>query len=180
MLLNEIIKTRVSQKSYLDQKVDLKEVEDMLDVSVFAPNHKMREPWKFVIIDGKQKDVFKQRYLDRLPLDQREDVSKKLDKIFVAPTVVAFIMPLSLDYDDEIEDIQANAMAVQNFLLLSNEKGLSTHVKTPLFIKTDLFKDVLNIHDNEIVTCLVMLGYADQKNAPKRRTPAKELISYYE
>jgi nitroreductase len=88
-------------------------------------------------------------------------------------------MPISLDYDDEIEDIQANSMLVQNFLLLANEKGLSTHVKTPLFIKTDLFKDVLDIEENELVTCLVMVGYADQPNAPKRRTPAKELIRYY-
>ncbi|AUD65268.1 hypothetical protein BK011_06050 [Tenericutes bacterium MZ-XQ] len=179
MSLSDLIKTRVSQKSYLTKKVDPLVLEEILDVSVFAPNHKMREPWNFVILDGENKDKFRQKYLERLPKDQQEDVGKKLDKIFAAPTIVAFIMPISLDYDDEIEDIQANSMLVQNFLLLANERGLSTHVKTPLFIKTDLFKDVLQIKDNEIVTCLVMVGYADQKNAPKRRTPAKDLIRYY-
>jgi nitroreductase len=179
MSLSEIIKSRVSQKSYNENKVDLKMLEELLDISVFAPNHKMREPWNFVIIEGDQKEVFKKRYLERLPKDQQEDTNKKLGKIFAAPVIVAFIMPISLDYDDEIEDIQANSMLVQNFLLLANEKGLSTHVKTPLFIKTDLFKDVLDIEENELVTCLVMVGYADQPNAPKRRTPAKELIRYY-
>lgn len=179
MSLSELIKTRVSQKSYLEKTVAQKELEEMLEVSVFAPNHKMREPWNFVILKDDQKEVFRQRYLKRLQDDQKEDVNKKLDKIFVAPVIVAFIMPISLDYDDEIEDIQANAMLVQNFLLLANEKGLSTHVKTPPFIKTDLFKDVLDIKENEIVTCLVMVGYADQKNAPKRRTSAKDLIRYY-
>ncbi len=42
MMLHDLIKTRVSQKTYLDKKVDLKEIEEMLDISVFAPNHKMR------------------------------------------------------------------------------------------------------------------------------------------
>jgi len=180
MMLYDLIKTRVSQKTYLDKKPDLKELEEILDVSVFAPNHKMREPWRFIIIDGDQKEVLKARYLKALPNDQKEDVEKKLNKILAAPTIIAFVMPLSLDYDDEIEDIQANAMAMQNFLILANEKGLSTHVKTPLFIKTDLFKEILNLRENEIVNALVMVGYADQKNAPKRRTPAKELITYYE
>lgn len=169
----------LSQKTYLDKKVDLTEIEEILDVSVFAPNHKMREPWRFIIIEGNQKDILKERYLKELPEDQKEDVTKKLDKILVAPAIIAFVMPLSLDYDDEIEDIQANAMAMQNFLILANEKGLSTHVKTPLFIKTDLFKDVLKLQENEIVTALVMVGYADQRNAPKRRTPVTDLITLY-
>jgi nitroreductase len=88
-------------------------------------------------------------------------------------------MPLSLDYDDEIEDLQANAMLIQNFLLLANEKGLSTQIKTPLFIKTDLFKSILDVKPREIITALVMVGYADKNNAAKRRTPAAELLSYY-
>ncbi len=180
MMLHDLIKTRVSQKTYLDKKVDLKEIEEMLDISVFAPNHKMREPWRFIIVEGKQKEVLTNRYLSNLADDQKDDAKKKLNKIMVAPCIIAFVMPLSLDYDDEIEDIQANAMAMQNFLILANEKGLSTHVKTPLFIKTDLFKEVLKLNENEIITALVMVGYADQKNSAKRRTPAKDLMTYYE
>ncbi len=179
MNMTEIIKTRVSQKSYLDKKVDHALIEELLDVSVFAPNHKMREPWRFIVIDDQNKDLFKKRYTKQLLEDQIEEAEKKLDKIFLAPTVIAFIMPLSPDFDDEIEDLQANAMLVQNFMLLANEQGLATHVKTPLFIKTDLFKSILNLEAKEIVSCLVMVGYADKNTAAKRRTPAKELLSYY-
>lgn len=179
MNISELIKTRVSQKTYLPKKVEDALIEELLDVSVYAPNHKMREPWRFIIIKDENRNVFKNRYLDQLPKDQVEAVEKKLDKIFSAPTVIAFIMPLTLDYDDEIEDLQANAMLVENFLLLANERGLATHVKTPLLIKTDLFKSVLNLESREIVSCLVMIGYADKKNVAKRRTPAKELTSYY-
>lgn len=179
MTLTNLIKSRVSQKTYLDQEVSKSMIEELLDISVCVPNHKMREPWRFIVIDGKQKEVLKTRYLEQLPKDHVEDLEKKLDKILKAPTIIAVLMPLSLDYDDEIEDLQANAMLIQNFLLLANEKGLSTHLKTPLFIKTDLFKSVLGVKPREIVSALVMIGYPDKINAAKRRTPAAELISYY-
>jgi nitroreductase len=180
MELANLIKSRVSQKTYLDQEVKRSLIEELLEISIFVPNHKMREPWRFIIIDGKQKEVLKQRYLEELSKDQVEDIENKLDKILKAPTIIAVLMPLALDYDDEIEDIQANSMLIQNFLLLATEKGLSTHLKTPLFIKTDAFKSVLGVKPREIVSALVMVGYADKNNAAKRRTPAAELFSYYE
>ena len=180
MTLEKLIKSRVSQKTYKDLEVNRGLLENLLETSSYAPNHKMREPWKFIVIDGNKKEVLKQRYLDQLPKDEVEVTKKKLDKILLAQTIIAFIMPLTLNYDDEIEDLQANAMLVQNFLLLANEQGLSTHVKTPTFIKTDLFKSILKIDPREIVSCLVMVGYKDKENAAKRRTPAAELLSYYE
>lgn len=179
MTLTNLIKTRVSQKTYTDQEVKRSLIEELLDISVCTPNHKMREPWRFIVIDGKQKEVLKSRYLKQLSKNHIEDIEQKLDKILKAPTIIAVLMPLSLDYDDEIEDLQANAMLIQNFLLLANEKGLSTHLKTPLFIKTDLFKSVLDVKPREIVTALIMVGYADKNNAAKRRTQAAQLLSYY-
>lgn len=179
MTLENLIKTRVSQKTYTDQSVDQTLVEELLDISVFAPNHKMREPWRFIAIEGEQKELFKSRYLEQLPRDFAEEVGKKLDKMFQAPLIIAFVMPLTQDYDDEIEDLQANAMLIQNFMLLANEKGLSTHVKTPHFIKTDLFKSIIKLEPREIVSAIVMVGYADKNNTAKRRTPVKELLTYY-
>jgi nitroreductase len=180
MTLTNLIESRVSQKTFLDQEVKRSLIEKILDSSIYVPNHKMREPWRFIVIDGKQKEYLKKRYLEQLSKDQVEDVKNKLDKIWMAPSIIAFIMPLALDYDDEIEDLQANAMLIQNFLLLATEKGLSTHLKTPLFIKTDLFKSLLGVRPREIISALVMVGYADKKSASKRRTPTVELITYYQ
>ncbi len=179
MTLENLIKSRVSQKTYTEQSVDHELIKELLDISVFAPNHKMREPWRFILIEGEQKELLKNRYLEQLPKDLADETGKKLDKIMKAPMIIAFVMPLTLDYDDEIEDLQANAMMMQNFMLLANENGLSTHVKTPPFIKTDLFKSVIKLQPQEIVSALVMVGYADKQNVAKRRTPAQDLISYY-
>ena len=179
MTLLENIKTRVSQKTYNDLEVEDKLIETLLDDSVYAPNHKMREPWRFIIIKGEAKEVLRNKFYKELSEVDKEEIDKKLTKLFSAPVLIAFIMPLSDDYDDEIEDIQANSMLVQNFLLLANDNGLSTHVKTPKFIQTDLFKSVLDLNSREIITCLVMLGYGDQKSRAKRRTRASSLTTYF-
>ena len=178
MSLETIIKNRVSQKSYTDQLVDRHLVLSLLDVAVYAPNHKMRQPWRFVFID-EGKNALRDRYLNLLENEEKDKVSIAFDKMYKAPLLIAFIMPMSLDFDVEFEDIQANASVVQNFLLLAEEKGLSTHWKTPGFIKSDRFKEVLGIAQNEIVAGLIMVGYADEKAKTKPRKGAEELSSFY-
>ena len=178
MDLKNVIENRVSQKSYKDQKVERQKIEELLDIAVFAPNHKMRQPWRFIIIDD-QKKALKSRFLKKVKPDQEEKIALAFEKMYKAPMVIAFIAPTSLDFDQEIEDIQANAMLIQNFLLLAENEGISTHVKTPAFIKTDRFKEILGVHENEIVTALVMVGYADDKNKAKPRKDATALTTYY-
>ncbi len=178
MNLETIIKNRVSQKTYNDQSVDRDLVLDLLDTAVYAPNHKMRQPWRFILIDeGKEK--LRETYLNMLKGEDKEKVEVAFSKIYKAPLIIAFIMPTNLDFDIEFEDIQANSSVVQNFMLLAEEVGLSTHWKTPLFIKTDRFKEVLGVQEKELVAGLIMVGYADMKGKSKPRTPSRELAEFY-
>ncbi len=179
MNIETLIKNRVSQKSYTEQTVDRALVLKLLDTAVYAPNHKMRQPWKFIIID-EGKEALRNRYLKILKDEQYEKVSLAFKKMYKAPLLIAFTMETSLDFDVEIEDLQANASMIQNFLLLAEEAGLSTHWKTPSFIKSDRFKEVLGIAEKEIVTGIIMVGYADVKAKPKPRISAEKRITYYQ
>lgn len=180
MSLETIIKNRVSQKGYTDQEVSRELVLELLDIAVYAPNHKMRQPWRFIVIDGQGKNKLRHQYLSRLDGDHKEKASVAFDKMSKAPMLIAFLMPTSLDFDVEFEDIQANASVVQNFLLLAEEAGLSTHWKTPGFIKTDGFKEILGVKEKELVAGIIMIGYADEKANSKPRFSAQTLTSYYE
>ncbi len=179
MSLETIIKGRVSQKSYTDQKVDRELVLKLLNTAVYAPNHKMRQPWRFIIIDGKARLDMQERYTKKIKPELKEKVDITFGKILKAPLIIAFVMPTNLDYDIEFEDIQANASVIQNFLLLAEEAGLSTHWKTPGFIKTDHFKAVLDVKNNELVAGLIMVGYADEKAHDKPRYPAETITTFY-
>lgn len=180
MNLEQLIKNRVSQKTYLDLEVNQEEVMRLLDVAVYAPNHKMRQPWRFIMINGLAKDQLKERYLSVLQTEEKEKVSVVFDKLTKAPLLIACVMKTSIDFDVEIEDIQANAAMIMNFMLLAEDNKLATHWKTPSFIKSDKFKEVLGLSENELVTGLVMVGYADVKAKPKPRQSAQELTTFYE
>jgi nitroreductase len=78
MTVANLIKSRISQKTYTDQAIKRSLIEELLEVSVFTPNHKMREPWRFIVIDGKEKEVLKTRYLEHLSKDHRIDIEKKI------------------------------------------------------------------------------------------------------
>lgn len=179
MNLETIIKSRVSQKSYLDKKIDRDLILKLLNVAVFAPNHKLRQPWRFIIIEGDGKATLQERYTQKLEPEAKEKVDIAFAKMFKAPMIIAFIMPTSLDFNIEFEDIQANASLIQNFLLLAENEGLSTHWKTPAFIKTDRFKEILHVADNEMIAGFIMVGYADKKAKTKPRKAAQELTTIY-
>ncbi|MBN2268143.1 MAG: nitroreductase [Acholeplasmataceae bacterium] len=178
MKLNEIIKNRVSVKKYLDEKVDISLLTELLDVAVYAPNHKMREPWRFILIDQERKNELKQNWINQSGTIDPQD-EKKFDNVFSAPMVIAFIMKLNQNYNDEIEDLQAVAALIQNFMLLAYEQGLGTAIKTPGFIELDGFKEALGIQTDEIIADLVMVGKPEIVPNPKPRIPAKEKISMY-
>lgn len=178
MNLNEIIRNRVSVKNYVNEKVDPKLLIELLDDAVYAPNHKMREPWRFILIDQDRKDALKQAFINQVGVIDAKD-EDKFDTIFSAPMVIAFIMKLNKNYNDEIEDLQAVGTVVQNFMLLAYEKGIGTAWKTPAFIELDGFKEALGIGTDELVVSLIRVGKTDKFPAPKKRVPAKEKVTMY-
>ena len=179
MSIKEIIRNRVSNSKFTNTKVDVEHIMELLDYAVYAPNHKMREPWRFIILEGLGKINFINNYLREVKDEQKEDIKKIIDKVFQAPMVVAFVMPRNVNYVDELEDLQAISAVIQNFLLLLEEKGYGSFWKTPKYIQSDLFKEVLGLSTNEIIAGLVMVGFVESKGQPKPRKSAKDLTTIY-
>ena len=180
MSIADTIKNRVSIAKFTSEWVNPTKIIELLDIAVYAPNHKMRQPWRFIILEGLGKDKFIQNYLLQIKESDREEHQKLLMKVMSAPAVVAFIMKKNAVYADEIEDIQACAALIQNFLLLLEEERMGSFWKTPKYIESDKFKDALGIRYDELVLSLVMVGYPQVKIEPKKRESAKLLTTIYE
>lgn len=179
MSIKNTLKSRVSTTKFTTDLVDPQKIIELLDYAVYAPNHKMREPWRFIILEGEGKVSFVSKYIHSFkPLEQNEQ-QLLVNKVFQAPFVLAVVMPKNPDYRDELEDLQACAALIENFLLLLTEEGLSGAWKTPKYIESDRFKDILGVTSNEIVVGLVMVGYSEQTPNPKRRKSAQEITTIY-
>ncbi|MDO9628570.1 MAG: nitroreductase [Acholeplasmataceae bacterium] len=179
MSIKEIIKGRVSNSKFINSKIEVKEIIGLLDDAVYAPNHKMREPWRFIILEGEGKLNFIKKYLNETKSEEKEESKKIIEKVFNAPMVVAFIMPRNVNFADELEDLQAISAVIQNFLLLLEEKEYGSFWKTPKYIESDLFKEVLGLNTNEIIAGLVMVGKVEIKNQPKPRKKASDITTIY-
>ncbi len=179
MSIKSTLKSRVSTTKFNGDKVEPNTIIDLLDFAVYAPNHKMREPWRFIILEGEGKKTLVSRYVSSFKeIDQNEQLAM-LNKVFQAPLVLAIVMPKNPDYRDELEDLQACAALIENFLLLLTEEGLSGAWKTPKYIESDRFKDILGVTSQEIVVGLVMVGFPEQTLTPKKRKSAYELTTIY-
>lgn len=56
--IDEIIKGRRSIKKFQEKPVDIEEIIELLEVAKWAPNHKMTEPWRFLLYSGNGKEKF--------------------------------------------------------------------------------------------------------------------------
>ncbi|WP_458353490.1 nitroreductase family protein [Peribacillus frigoritolerans] len=52
MKLEDIIKERRSIKRFKDIPVPIDTIQSLLETSTWAPNHKMTQPWRFVVVHG--------------------------------------------------------------------------------------------------------------------------------
>ena len=179
MNLNEIIKHRVSVKKFKNQAVPNELIMQLIDDAVYAPNHKMREPWRFILFDDQGQDVLYKRYMSKASDEQRSEQEGVFEKLMLAPNWIAVIMPTLKDMRDELEDMQACAAMIQNLMLLATEKGLGTQWKTPKLIESDKFKNAVGINENEIIIALVMIGYPEVIPPAKPRKQSNKLVEFY-
>ena len=84
-----------------------------------------------------------------------------------------------LDHPDLVsgEPLSA-AMAVQNLLLAAHTLGLGTCVLTAPLIVSDVLRGELKPPPGHELSCLVALGYADEKTVPPRRKSVEQIAEF--
>lgn len=180
MSLQETIKHRVSTAKFTTEWVNPERIIDLLDIAVYAPNHKMRQPWRFIILEGMGKNKLINTYLSMIKDVDKENEKNMIMKVFSAPLVLGVIMKKNPVFTDELEDLQATAALIQNMLLLLEDHKMGSFWKTPKYMETDKFKDALGLGFDEIVVALIMIGYPMVKIEPKPRKQARLLTTIYE
>jgi|GEM_PF-2443722 len=178
MELREAILKRRTVKVYLPKPVDKQLVMRLLNDAVFAPTHKLRQSWRFVWIGFDEKEELANR-LDAIfagvdPANAQLDYKKRIIKGAAAILVVIN----RKDPEDEIttmEEFAATHAMIQNFQLLAFEEGLGTCIKTRLFLGK--LTDVIDLQDDEMITCAITLGYYDVLPKAGSRITAEEKIT---
>src|SRR5262245_31649636 len=167
MEVEEAIRTRRTHKAYRPEPVDRGQLEEILELGRWAPNHNLTNPWRFRVVGPEA--------LGRLKEAAGPEAGPKLDR---APTLVVCFCALTGDSVQDEEDLHAAACAAYIVLLAAHGRGLAGYWRTPAVLRTLEGRAAVGIPDDERFVGLLHLGPPVQEQRPPERLPADQVIEF--
>jgi nitroreductase len=163
----DAIRSRRTHKSFGREPLTREQVEALLDLARFAPNHHLTQPWRF-------------RVLGPAALERLKDAAGPAEapKLERAPTLVVASAVLEGDPQQDEEDLFATAAAVYAVLLAATDAGLASYWRTPAVLRTPEGRAAVGIPHGERVLGLVHLGPRLVDPPAKERNPAAAYIVF--
>ncbi len=176
----QAIHERRSIKDFTDRAVDREAIETLLEAAVQAPNHRMTEPWHFVVLGPKSRRAYAEALAGRKTrtIDEPDVAEKVRQKVLRGhgdvPCMIAVVMDQAEDPEIREEDYAACYMAVQNMSLAAVALGLGTHIKSGAVMDDRGLRDALDVADGRRIACVVFVGDPVDVPDPKPRSSAAE------
>jgi nitroreductase len=161
------IRTRRTHKAFAPEPLPREQIDELLELASWAPNHNLTVPWRFRVIGPAT--------LRRLKEAAGPEGAAKLDR---APTLIVVSCVLSGDPVEEEEDLHATASASYIVLLAAHARGFAGYWRTPGLLRTPEGCAAVGLPDGERFVGLLHLGHPRQEKPPPERPGADRTISY--
>lgn len=151
-------------------------IERLIECAVWAPNHRLTEPWTFHVIAGDAREQMGQALVEWLQSDRYsgtpdEDALRRASGVAMRSPVMV-VVGQRADPDGgaarDLEDYAACCCATQNLMLAAHAEGLVTKWGTGPSVRYQGLKDYLGFAERDRIVGLVYLGYAAEA-APSDR-----------
>ena len=173
--LFDALHSRRSHKSFKPTPLEREQLTVLLEAAVRAPNHKLTEPWGFIVLGPEAKKAYAYtRARIKYKGEDDEKAAHLIEEITKVPAVVGVSQKLDEDPVRREEDFAAIWMAVQNVLLAATALGLGSKVYTGRMLEDQWLRDALHITDRERLLTFIHLGEPADDMPPKKRIPAAE------
>lgn len=182
---------RRSIRKFLSTPIPKEDIIEIIQSGIKAPSSKNRQPWKFIVVEGKEKEemieVFHKGILREenesalLPQSKQHIATAKytVDIMADAPVILFVLNSLGKnilseltieEHIYEICNIQSISASVQNMLLAAQEKGIGSLWICDIYFAYSELCEWLN-SDGQLIAAIAF-GYPDE--FPKAR-PRKSL-----
>jgi len=150
-----VIKSRWSVRDFADVKIEKQKIQNIMDITYTAPTAKNMQPVHTYVVTN-------------------PEMLKKMDDVsacrYGATAVFAVCYNTDECWKNDAGDMRGEmdaSIAATHIMLAATNEGLGT-CWVCLFDKEKL-KDLLNLPDNEVAACLIMVGYPSDKAKPSPR-----------
>ncbi len=161
------IRTRRTHKAFAPEPITAEELDQLLDLARWAPNHHLTAPWRFRVIGPAA--------LSRLKSAAGPEGAAKLDR---APTLIVASCVLGGDPVQDEEDLHSAAVAAYIVLLAAHGRGLAGYWRTPGFLRSDQGREAVGLDAGERFVALIHLGRPRQQQQPPERPPASATTTH--
>lgn len=188
---------RRSIRKFTDKPVSQKDIADIIQSGIKAPSSKNRQPWKYIVTQGKSKEemlnVFRQG-IEReendsalLPQSKQHIAAAKntVDIIAEAPAVVFVVNSLGKSIMEELTleervseicNIQSISASIENMLLAATEKGIgSLWICDVFFAYPELCKWIKS--DGQLVAAIAF-GYPNECPDERPRKKIDDIVEW--
>lgn len=164
--VQQAIRDRRSVTRVADAPVDRARLEALVAAALWAPNHKLTAPWRFVVIGGDARDALgdahaaARRRLDPSLTGEGALAQRALTRR--APHII--VCTVRHAGDDPVtrrEDRDAVSAGVQNMLLAAHADGLGAVWRTGAFVDEPEVRAYLGCGDGEEIVGFVYIGVPD-------------------
>ena len=155
----EAITSRRHIKQFKPDAVSEDLLKKWLSAASFAPNHRMVEPWKVLVVGPETRAALKHGA-----------------NFGEAPVVLAFLSQTSENPIDRDENLIATCAFIQNFCLAAWNEGVGTRW-TSIGTKQGT-RDILQVPDQYEVVEILGVGYPNEVPLAKERTPITNKLDY--
>lgn len=179
MKLNDLIKSRraIFPDAYNPEKsLNQEVIQQLLEAAIWAPSHKLSQPWRFYIFhDSQARHRLGEHLAQAYKIASQTNFSdlkyqKFFSRVSRSGCVIALGMLPSADLP-EWEEVAAVACAVQNMWLTCTDLGLGCYWSTPGFF-LESAGSFLPMQDQEKCLGLFYVGY------PEKLPPATQRKSW--
>ncbi len=177
--MSQLIRERRTVKKFKEESISTELLSELLEVAIWAPNHKLREPWRFIIYNGEGREVLgnamaniasKGAKMKKSP----EEMKKHYESI---PAHILVVMPEDPQPFVREEDYAATCALIQNFQLAAWERGVGVFWKTDSFLTLPEFREAAGVRPGEKIAAILHVGYIDIVPKPRKRTPIDEKLT---
>jgi nitroreductase len=183
----EAIRTRRTAGKIRPELPPREIIEELLEAATWAPNHRLNEPWRFIVLAGEARERFGRAMADdacqELPDPRGEKaqgiIESQLKKATRSPVVIAVACdPASDPKIDPIEDVAAVSCAIQNLMLAAHARGLTTKWSSGKACYSPGLKQFFALSPEHQILGYIYLGYPDETSKPTKRTPHAEKTTW--
>ena len=159
----------------VDGVVDDALVRELIALAVYAPNHRLTEPWRFTVVRGAARErlgkVWAEVVARDLPLtgEAREAaLLREAGKMLRAPVLIVASVRTDPDPVTAVEDFAATAAAVENILIGATGFGLGAMWRTGDAAYAPEIRAYLGLEPTDRIVAFVYLGQPAGEPPPQK------------